>query len=232
MNRAEFDRFADEYRALHQRSIAVSGESPEYFAEYKIVDLKRVVGAGTTGIETGRFLDVGAGIGASVPYFRKHFPRAHLTCVDVSTRSLRIGIERSAGNGSFVAFDGRRLPFDDAAFDCVFANCVFHHIAPADQRALLQDLRRVLKRDGHVVIYEHNPLNPLTIRAVNACEFDRNARLIRAASLEATLAAAGFRQLETEYRVFFPRILRGLRRFERSLAWLPLGAQYFVCGRK
>jgi ubiquinone/menaquinone biosynthesis C-methylase UbiE len=230
VNRADFDRFADEYRALHQRSISASGESPEYFAEYKIVDLKRIVGAGD--IDTGRFLDVGAGIGASVPYFRTHFPRAHLICIDVSMRSLRIGIERCAGNGSFVAFDGRRLPFDDAAFDCVFANCVFHHIAPADQRALLQDLRRVLKRDGHVVIYEHNPLNPLTLRAVNACEFDRNARLIRAGSLKATLAAAGFRQLETEYRVFFPRMLRGLRRFERSLAWLPLGAQYFVCGRK
>jgi SAM-dependent methyltransferase len=209
VNRADFDRFADEYRALHQRSISASGESPEYFAEYKIVDLKRIVGAGD--IDTGRFLDVGAGIGASVPYFRTHFPRAHLICIDVSMRSLRIGIERCAGNGSFVAFDGRRLPFDDAAFDCVFANCVFHHIAPADQRALLQDLRRVLKRDGHVVIYEHNPLNPLTLRAVNACEFDRNARLIRAGASRRRSPPRGSGSSKPSTACSFPECCAGCR---------------------
>jgi hypothetical protein len=36
---AEFDKFAAEYRSLHAASIKASGESPEYFAEYKIVDV-------------------------------------------------------------------------------------------------------------------------------------------------------------------------------------------------
>ena len=39
MNRAEFDRFADEYEALHAQNIAVTGETPDYFAEYKIRDV-------------------------------------------------------------------------------------------------------------------------------------------------------------------------------------------------
>jgi len=33
MNEAEFDRFADEYRALHAANIGASGEDPEFFAE-------------------------------------------------------------------------------------------------------------------------------------------------------------------------------------------------------
>ena len=41
MEEAEFDKFAAEYRSLHAESIKASGESPEYFAEYKIVDLRR-----------------------------------------------------------------------------------------------------------------------------------------------------------------------------------------------
>ena len=35
---AEFDRFAADYRALHARNIALSGEAPEYFAVYKMRD--------------------------------------------------------------------------------------------------------------------------------------------------------------------------------------------------
>jgi len=230
--RTGFDRFADEYDAMHRRSIAVSGESPEYFAEYKIVDLLRTVSGGSGARSTGRFLDVGAGIGRSVAPFRKHFPRAHLTCLDVSARSLRHGLVRSGAGASFVAFDGRRMPFADASFDCAFANCVFHHIDPPDQRTLLRELYRVLKPDAHVLIYEHNPRNPLTVRAVAGCEFDRDATLIDARALSAMLGAAGFACLATEYRVFFPRALAWLRRLEPALAALPLGAQYFVSGRR
>ena len=39
MNRADFDRFADEYHALHAQNIGVTGETPDYFAEYKIKDV-------------------------------------------------------------------------------------------------------------------------------------------------------------------------------------------------
>ena len=35
--KAEFDKFADEYRALHARNIRLSGEGPEYFAEHIFV---------------------------------------------------------------------------------------------------------------------------------------------------------------------------------------------------
>ena len=42
MDVAEFDQFADEYHNLHQENIRITAEKPEYFAEYKIYDLKRV----------------------------------------------------------------------------------------------------------------------------------------------------------------------------------------------
>ena len=42
MDVKEFDKFAEEYLKLHSQNIRVTGEEPEYFAEYKIRDLKRV----------------------------------------------------------------------------------------------------------------------------------------------------------------------------------------------
>ena len=39
MDEVEFDKFADEYRDLHAANIKLSGEDPEYFAEYKVADI-------------------------------------------------------------------------------------------------------------------------------------------------------------------------------------------------
>jgi ubiquinone/menaquinone biosynthesis C-methylase UbiE len=232
MNTSEFDKFAEEYRSLHEAHFAASGEASEYFAEYKMKDLKRLVSSGSLDVEGGRFLDFGGGVGTSALCFRKHFPRAHLTCVDVSVKSLEVGVRRFGSTTSFVAFDGSKLPFAEATFDCAFAACVFHHIPPGVHERLLGELRRVLKPGRQVMVYEHNPLNPLTVRTVKACPFDENAILIRAATLRSRLESAGFRESKIKYRVFFPKRLSWLRSMEKTLAWLPVGAQYYVCGRK
>jgi hypothetical protein len=39
MDVAEFDQFADEYYRTHAANISASGETPDYFAEYKIKDI-------------------------------------------------------------------------------------------------------------------------------------------------------------------------------------------------
>ena len=41
LNVAEFDKFAEEYLADHAANIAVSGESPDYFARYKVDEVRR-----------------------------------------------------------------------------------------------------------------------------------------------------------------------------------------------
>ncbi len=92
----------------------------------------------------------------------------------------------------------------------------------------LSELRRGLRPGGLVMIYEHNPLNPLTVRAVRTCAFDENAVLIRAATLKERLVEAGFTGATARYRLFFPRALRLLRPLEQWMTWLPLGAQYYV----
>ncbi len=230
MDRTEFDKFADEYRLLHQVNIAASGETPEYFSEYKIKDLQRLLNR--EGIECGRLLDFGAGVGSSVPFFRKHLPNVQLACADVSVKSLEIGSSKFGNDTRFLAFDGSHLPFRDGVFDCVFAACVFHHIPPQEHIPLFTELRRVLKRGGVIMLFEHNPLNPLTVHAVNTCPFDENAILISARTLKSRLISAGFTGPRIQYRVFFPRALRGLRPIEQWLTWLPLGAQYYVSAKR
>ena len=229
MNEAEFDKFADEYHAALTAGIAVSGEAPEYFSEYKIVDISRECGPALRAVTTRpRVLDFGAGIGNSVPYVRKHLPQVDLTCLDLSHRSLEVAEKRFPNMAQYVRFDGASIPFPNDHFDIAYAMCVFHHIEHADHAALLEEMRRVVRPGGSLFIFEHNPFNPLTVRVVNNCAFDENAHLIRGREMKRRLLTAGFSNATTRYRVFFPRILRALRPLEAVLGWLPLGGQYYV----
>jgi SAM-dependent methyltransferase len=229
MEKAEFDKFADEYVAMHKANIRVTGESPEFFAEYKIKDLAGAL-AGEACVRT--ILDFGGGIGNSVPYMHRYLPNTALTCLDVSDRSLAIARERYPNQAEYVSFDGARIPFEAGTFDVAFASCVFHHIEATSHAALLKELARVLRPGGWLFIFEHNPFNPLTRHAVNTCPFDENAVLISGATMRELFREAGLVDVRLRYRIFFPHFLAMLRGFERFLTWLPLGAQYYVCGQR
>lgn len=230
MDQAEFDQFADEYHAQHAANIAVTGEAPEYFAEYKIAALKQIVD--TARAPSGAIVDFGAGIGSSVAYFRKYFPASKLTCADPSGKSLDLAKTRFPGSEQYLVIDEKAVPAGDAQFDLAFSACVFHHIPHEEHPRWLSELHRVTSADGSLVIFEHNPLNPLTVRAVNTCPFDINARLIGARALAKRVREAGWKRTTIRYHVFFPRALAALRSVEPWLAWLPLGGQYSLTARK
>lgn len=231
MDEAEFDKFAAEYREIHAANIKLSGESPEYFAEYKIIDIAAELGV-AGGFAAPRVLDFGAGVGYSVPFFRRHVPDARITCLDVSRRSLEIGRAEHGRDAEFAHFDGRTIPYPAERFDVALASCVLHHIPQLQHVPLLRELARCLRPGGALFVFEHNPLNPLTRHAVNTCAFDENAVLIGARALRGRVRAAGFTSARVKYRIFFPGPLRALRPLERRLTWLPLGAQYYVLARK
>lgn len=231
MDNAEFDKFAAEYREMHAANIGASGETPDYFAEYKVRDIANLVAA-QFNLKPSRILDFGAGIGTSVPPLRKYFPSAALTCLDVSQKSLEIGRSRFPGEAEFQLFDGKTVPLANNSIDLVFVACVFHHIPHSEHVGLLAELRRVISPGGALFLYEHNPYNPLTVRAVNTCPLDENAVLIRPENMLRTFKHAGFNFPQRRYRVFFPRFLSKLRFLENYLQWCPLGAQYSVLAPK
>ena len=230
MDVAEFDKFADEYHNLHQENIRITGENPEYFAEYKIRDLSRV--EQIVGGEVKNILDFGTGVGSSIPFLAQYFPGTSLFGTDVSENSLTIARKRFPGLGEFSLFDGNMLPYSEGQFDLALATCVFHHIPANEHIKLIQEVTRTLRRGGVFMIYEHNPINPMTLHAVNTCSFDENAVLLKRCQVRNVLREAGMEVVMQEYRVFFPAILKLFRPLEKCLRWFPLGAQYFVVGKK
>jgi SAM-dependent methyltransferase len=230
VNTAEFDKFAEEYLATHRSNLAVTGEAPDYFARYKIVEVARRLRA--LGIQPQRVLDFGCGIGNSAPHLREAFPAAQITGVDVSEKSLAVARARFPGAADFVAYDPAQAPPAPAAgYDLVFSACVFHHIDAAEHVGIFRRLRERMAPGGVIAIFEHNPLNPVSRYIVATCPFDDNAVLIPAGELARRQRLAGFSRVGVTYTGFFPGPLKALRGLEPLIGAVPLGAQYYTLAR-
>lgn len=230
MDIAEFDLVADEYLELHTKNLKISGEAPEYFARYKIDEIRRVW-TRRGWAEPRSILDFGAGIGNSAPHFRRCFPDADIVGTDVSELSLAIARQRFPDVARFELYDGLGPIAPEGSVDLAFSACVFHHIDGEEHVELLRRLRAAMAPGAALVIFEHNPINPVTQHIVATCPFDENAVLIPAGLLRARMIAAGFAHVEIAYTGFFPGPLAGLRPLEPWMKGLPIGAQYYVLSR-
>jgi len=130
------------------------------------------------------------------------------------------------------AYDGERLPHESGFFDLAFCINVIHHVPPAGWEGFARELVRVVKPGGLVAVFEHNPLNPLTRRVVSRCSFDEDAVLVPVRRARELLDSAGAPPEERRYILFVPSPAAWARTLERPLRAVPLGAQYYVAGRK
>ncbi len=98
----------------------------------------------------GRFLDVGAGTGATGAWLGEH---GALVASDFMPLALELNRDRHAATG-FVTADVTRLPFDGASFDVVLCVTVLcHQSIPEPQRAV-DELARVVRPGGVVCLWE------------------------------------------------------------------------------
>jgi SAM-dependent methyltransferase len=175
------------------------------------------------------FLDIGCVVGLVHSFLEG--TGLQITGVDVADAALA-NARALNKNASYFHFDGAHLPFPDAHFDVALAICVLHHVPPDQWHAFLLEARRVTKSTGALIVFEHNPWNPLTRLAVNRCPFDHDAVLLSAPHLATLMADAGFIQVAREYMFFTPFSHGVVQRLEARMNRMPLGAQYVIMGRK
>ena len=219
MDRVDFDEWSHAYDTLLAQQLRFFGADGGYFAEYKAKLARHLVGG-----EPRRILDFGCGIGRSVKFLQRYFPHSRVVGTDISERSLAVAREENPGTEFWPLRD---LPAD-LPFDVVFAAGVFHHIAPGQRTDAMDSCARRLSAGGHLVVFEHNPYNPVTRYLVRSCPFDRDARLLTRRQVIGLARAAGLHVARAPYTLFFPASLSKLRRLERYLERVPLGGQYVV----
>lgn len=224
---AEFDTYARSYETLHAASIKASGYDPSYFDQQKIRELHRIAGKQYQG--AFNLLNFGCGIGKSEPYIRHYFEQCNIHSADTSGESLKRAAERNKElNITFHHITTLEQFNPGPLFDIIFVANVFHHI-PADQHIpTLKKLKTLLSEQGRLFVFEHNPWNPLTRRAFNTCEFDKGCTMIASTLFKTMTRESGFSNIEVNYTLFFPKILKRLVPLEKYMTKLAAGAQYYV----
>ncbi len=227
MSAPEFDPYSKDYKSLVNESLAFSGFDVDYFTRVKAEYLKDILQVAFNLTEVD-VLDLGCGIGSYHALLRSSL--RSLSGIDVSSESIKIAKSRNS-DVSYCDFDGATIPFEAASFDVVFAVCVFHHVPLNGRSRLIEEARRVLRPNGIMVIFEHNPINPLTMRVVNRCVFDKDAILLKSNEAERLLADGGFQDVRSRFILTVPSFNKMTRVLDQAFGRLPFGAQYFSMGR-
>ncbi len=226
--RAQFDPIAATYSDTVEQSIAFAGTEHEFFTRRKVEHLLALCTDLVGDPRNATLLDVGCGIGLTDRLL--HHRVGRLYGIDLAHEA----VARAAASGSgthYLSTGAPAIALRDASVDLAFAICVLHHVPPGARGAFFSELRRVVRPGGFVVIFEHNPINPLTRVAVSRCAFDEDAVLIGRRSMERLLRDNGFR-IERSAYILFATSERIAPSLDRALPWCALGAQYYVAGRR
>ncbi len=226
----DFDKYASSYAEKMRASIQYCPLTHDFFTRVKAEHLCGVVEA--THGKKGQpvLLDLGCGGGLTDSILKNRFQNLH--GLDVSQDLIAVAQDRNP-EVNYRTYDGVRSEFEDGAFDVIFAICVWHHVPPPNWPAFAAECFRLLKPGGFMLVYEHNPYNPLTRLSVARCEFDSDAVLLPPRRVRQLLQSAGFQRCETNHLLFLPLDRSWCRRVENFLLRkIPLGAQYVVCATK
>jgi len=125
----------------------------------------------------GLVLDVGVGTGLELPMFQRG---TRLVGVDLSEPMLRVAQKRIAREGlqdveGLVVMDAMRMAFPDGHFDAVVAPYVLT-VVP-DPAKTLDELARVVKPGGEIVLVNHVGAEKGPIAAIEAWLGKRSASL-------------------------------------------------------
>ena len=229
-NYAEFDEYAEAYSAGMDDPVkALLGRSADDYIRVKTDWLEERFSRLKMSPEL-HLLDYGCGAGALLRVVRNQGWQTALSGCDISEGMIGVAqkswLEESGPMPKLTLQSGSSTVYYPQSFDFIVVSAVLHHVPPDDRSSVIAEIKRILKPSGIVIIFEHNPRNPVTKFIVARTPIDRNAILLSPRETENLLSSQGFSSIKTEYLMFTPPSTSKLRSIDKRLRWFPLGAQY------
>lgn len=227
---AEFDKYRQNYREKVEESFPMTLKGHDFYTQAKANHLLSIIDEEMSQPASEmHILDVGCGVGSTDACLVGMVGKLH--GVDMSEESLRVA-KKNNPSVDYRQTNGSDIPYNDSTFELAFAINVMHHVPPLEWPDFIEEMMRVIKPGGLVVVFEHNPFNPLTRLVVNQCEFDEDAVLLKKRTTFELMQDAGLKIIRGDYILFIPSEAKWVKVIEHKLRWLPLGAQYCAVARK
>lgn len=224
----DFNDYKNTYVDTIQDSLRFSGKEHDFFTQVKACFLKSLIKQHLPHLNEPSLLDIGCGHGL----IHTHLANSNLDIMGVEIADEVLDLARKVNPGvKYLSHDGKTLPFEAAQFDIAITICVMHHVPPTEWQSFLNEMKRVLKPGGIAVIFEHNPYNPVTRHIVKNNILDKDAVLLSSPRIKKLMRSTGFDQVETKNILFTPFAHPFFRWLDRTLGFIPFGAQYYAIGR-
>ena len=104
---------------------------------------------------SAKLLDFGCGTATLTIMAKQSSPEAKVTGIDIDTEILDKAtkkIKKEKLDIFLLDYDGKHLPFQRNAFDRVISCLVFHHLDTDTKQNMLEEIFRVLNKDGQLLI--------------------------------------------------------------------------------
>jgi len=103
-----------------------------------------------------RLLDIGCGTGAFLREVKRNYPRLAVTGVDLSAPYLAVARRRLRpwSRVALIEAPAEAMPFAAAEFDVVTCLYLFHELPARARRAVVAEIRRVLKPGGMLILVD------------------------------------------------------------------------------
>ena len=204
----------------------VLGKSHKYFIQIKCKEFLKILRK--FGYNPKRVLDLGCGTGEAEEILCGYFDE--IIGIDSSEGMIDEAKRKSIPNCEFKQADVRELPFPDKYFDLVFSFCLFHHLPVNQWQVAMEEAVRVGKQSAILLIFEHNPKNPITQHVVSRSPIDEGVTLLSLSQMEELFEKSNIQIFAKGFMIFFPRLLSFLYSLESLLHRIPYGGQYYVGG--
>lgn len=202
------------------------GPSHKHYMKQKTDLLLRCIRE--NGLNTKTILDVGCGTGELETNLASQFD---MVGVDLAVSVLRVAKDRRR-DCEFLRASCNKMPFRDSVFTLGLVVNVLHHLKLDDRQMLFSEISKKIAPGGHVVVFEHNPKNPLTRLVVRGCQIDRGVVLLNTKDVTSLASASKIAKLDIKYLTFFPPVLSFMNSHEKRMQRLPLGGEFMFLGRK
>lgn len=222
-----FDKYSSCYAATHDKYLP-PGIRHDQFRIQKLEWVSSFPGVS--------LLDFGCNSGELCFDLLKLKPEMDLFGIDESVEAISIARDLANNSGSNInfAFNLNEISIEKK-FDIITLFNVLHHVEEAKREALISTLIQLLNPGGKLLIWEHNPLNPVTRYLVKVCPFDAGVVLVKIKWLVPLLKQNKVNCYYLEYVNIVPPRWHKIVMFrwlESLLKRFPFGAQYRVAVTK
>ena len=106
-------------------------------------------------------LDVGCGTGQHLQMYRKFGCELH--GIDTSPAMLEVARATLGEEADLRLVDAAQMPYESGTFDLVMAMLALHEMDPATRACALQEMKRVVRSAGRILLIDFHP-GPIDLR--------------------------------------------------------------------